>query len=243
MTNAKTLRTMVMDNALTLGRLSANTLGKDDYATLTKLYRNALDSLTQWASNDYAHKSTTADSDNAFTAIKAILELYATDEDRIIIDQTSMRTMRDCATKPKRLYSKEYTIANKALKNAAETAKSRYADLITLGCPEIEEDESVEDYAARIVELGIDTTVNSINMLEMYKTANAVLTLKTKAVEDIKANGNWTWRRPVATDLNTFADLIENYIADCLIDNYNIKPYATVRAERAEARAMAKAAK
>lgn len=239
---AKTLRTLVMDNALTLGRLTKEALG-EDYAVMTILYTNALDALTEWAGKDYAHKSTTTDVDNAFTAIKAILEVFATEEDRIVIDQTSMRTMRDCATKPKRLYSAEYTKAEKARKEQAKQADSRYEDLMTLGCPEIAEEESVTDYVARVRELGINVMSNNIDMLEMYQNAVATLAVKTKKVEAIKEAGNWTWRRPVAVSLAEFADLIENYIADCLMDNYNIKSSKVVREEKAAARAQAKAEK
>lgn len=239
-TNAKTLRTLVVENALTLGRLNKETLGKDDYAEMTKLYTNALDALTQWASKDYNHTSDKRDVDNAFTHIKVILEKYATDEDRIIIDQSSMRTMRDCATKPKRLYSKEYTVAEKARKTQAKTVAERYADLLTLGAPEMVEEETATEYADRVRELKINTIVDKIDMLEMFVNASAVLTVKTKAVEDIKKKGNWTWKRPVAVTTNEFAELIENYIADCLIDNYNIKPSNVVRDEQAEQRRLAK---
>ena len=242
-TNAMKLREMVMDNALTLGRLSKDTLGKEDYAELTVLYTAALDVLTVWAGKDYAHQSTKKDEDNAYAAIKAILELYATDESRIIIDKSSMRTMRDLSTKPKRLYSAEYTKAEKARKAQAKIATERYADLLTLGCSEREEDESVQEYADRIRESGIAVTVDGIDMLEMYVNANAVLTVKTKAVEDIKAKGNWTWKRPISVGLPEFAELVENYIADCLTDGYNIKSSATIRQERADARAAAKAEK
>lgn len=244
MKNANELRTLVVDNALSLGRLNAEQLGdKKGYDTLTTLYRNALDALTDWAGKDYAHTSKKSDIDNAFTHIKAILELFATEENRIIIDQVSMRTMRDCATKPKRLYSKEYTLAEKSRKAQAKTVAERYEDLITLGAPERNEEESVEDYATRIRNAGIKTLVGAVDMLEMFVNASAILVVKEKAVKDIKEKGNWTWRRPVATDLNTFADLIENYIADCLVDNYNIKSSATVRAEKAEERKVAKAEK
>ena len=235
-TTATMLRTMVMDNALTLGRLNKDNFKdecKGDYAELTTLYRNALDALTIWAGKDYAHTSDKSDMDNAFTHIKAILELYATNEDRIVIDHISMRTMRDLSTKPKRLYSKEYTVAEKARKAAYKTAEERATDLITLGCPEREEEETVESYAARIREAGIKTVSGTVDMLEMYINANAILTVKTKAVDDIKAKGNWTWKRPVATDLSTFAELVENYIADCLMDGYNLKSSKTVREERA----------
>lgn len=232
---SKNLRKLVMENALTLGRLTKEALG-EDYAVMTTLYTNALDALTEWAGKDYKHTSDKADVDNAFTSIKAILDLFATDESRIIIDQTSMRTMRDCATKPKRLYSAEYTKAEKARKEQAKQADSRYEDLLTLGCPEVNEDETTSDYVARVRELGINVTSNKIDMLSMYENAVATLAVKTKKVDDIKAKGNWTWRRPVAVTLNEFADLIENYIADCLIDNYNIKSSKTVRDEAKAAR-------
>lgn len=241
-TNAKTLRKMVVDNSLTLGRLSKETLG-EDYAVLTTLYTNALDALTEWASKDYKHTSDKTDVDNAFTHIKAVLELFATDEDRIIIDQSSMRTMRDLATKPRRMYSEEYRKASKAQKEQSKTVASRYDDLITLGCPIREENEELEDYVARVRELGINTVSEKIDMLEMYQNAIATLAVKTKKVETIKAKGNWTWKRPIAVALNEFAELVENYIADCLIDNYNIKSSKVVRDEKQAEREARKAEK
>ena len=239
---AKTLRKFVMENSPTLGRLNKETLG-EDYAVLTTLYTNALDALTEWASKDYAHKSDKSDMDNAFTHIKAILELFATDEDRIIIDQSSMRTMRDCATKPKRLYSEEYKKAEKARKEQSKTVDSRYDDLITLGCPQIETEEKTTDYIERVRALNINTMSGKIDMLSMYENAVATLAVKTKKVDDIKAKGNWTWRRPTAVTLNEFADLIENYIADCLIDNYNLKSSKVVRDEAKAEREAKKAEK
>ena len=243
MKNAMELRTLVMDNALTLGRLDKETLGKKDYDALTVLYRNALDALTEWAALDYAHKSDKKSADPSFEAVKAILALFETEEDRIIIDQSSMRTMRDCATKPKRLYSDAYTKAEKARKAQAKTAAERYADLITLGAPEREEGEELVDYIKACKESGVDFKVGVVDMLDMYANASAVLAVKEKAVQDIKDAGNWTWRRPVAVDLNTFADLIENYVADCLMDGYNIKSSKAIREEKAEARKAAKAEK
>ena len=252
MKNATELRTLVMDNALTLGRLDKETLGKKDYDALTTLYRNALDALTNWASLDYAHKSDKDTANASFDAVKAILALFTVEktnengeevEERIIIDNASMRTMRDCATKPKRLYSEAYTKAEKARKAQAKTASERYDDLITLGAPEREEDEALEDYIKACQETGINFKVDGVDMLEMYKTACAVLAVKTKAVEDIKEAGNWTWRRPVAVDLTTFADLIENYVADCLMDGYNIKSSKAIREKKAEERRAAKEAK
>ena len=134
-TTATKLRKLVIDNAMSLGRLNKEALG-EDYAVMNALYQNALDALTAWAGKDYAHKSEKSDTDNAFTHIKAILDLYTTKDERIIIDQASMRTMRDCATKPKRLYSEEYKKAEKIRKEQAKQAESRYEDLLTLGCPD-----------------------------------------------------------------------------------------------------------
>ncbi len=240
MKNANELRKLVLDNSLNLGRLDKKTLG-EDYAVFTTLYTNALDALTAWASKDYAHKSEKSDVDNAFTHCKAILALFETDEDRIIIDQASMRTMRDCATKPKRLYSDEYKKAEKARKEQAKTVESRYDDLMTLGCPVLKYDETTEDYVARVREMGINTKSESVDMLEMYKNAVATLAVKEKSVKKIKDKGNWTWKRPVAVSLTEFADLVENYIADCLTDGYNIKPTKVIRDEQAQARAEKKA--
>jgi hypothetical protein len=238
--NATKLRKLVIDNALTLGRLDKKTMG-EDYAVLTALYQNALDALTEWAGKDYAHKSEKSDTDNAFTHIKAILDLFTTKDDKIIIDQSSMRTMRDCATKPKRLYSEEYKKAEKARKEQAKQADSRYDDLMTLGCPARGEEEELADYIARVRDLKINTVSEKIDMLDMYQNALATLAVKTKKVEDIKEKGNWTWKRPVAVALPEFADLIENYIADCLTDGYNIKPTKVIRDEQAKAREEAKA--
>ena len=239
---ATKLRKLVIDNALTLGRLDKATMG-EDYAVLTALYQNALDALTDWAGKDYAHKTEKSDVDNAFTHVKAILDLFTTKDDKIVIDQSSMRTMRDCATKPKRLYSDEYKKAEKARKEQAKQADSRYDDLLTLGCPERAEDEELADYVARVRALGVNTKSEKIDMLDMYQNALATLAVKTQKVESIKAKGNWTWKRPVAVSLTEFADLVENYIADCLTDGYNIKPTKVIREEQAAAREAKKAEK
>jgi hypothetical protein len=242
-TTANELRTMVMDNALNLGRLSEKALGKDDYKELTSLYTTALDALTHWASADYAHVSTTAESDAAFTAIKAILSIYATDEDRIIIDQTSMRTMRDLATKPRRQYSAEYKRAHKAYKDAEKTVFERLKDLITLGAPAISADETAQEYTARVRSAGINTVVGECDMLDMLNAAWSVFTVKTKARKKVMDAGNWTWKRPVAVSVGEFAELVENYVADCLMDGYNLKSSKTVRDERAAERAARAEAK
>lgn len=242
-TTAIELRTLVMENALTMGRLDKKTIGTNDYKELTDLYNNALDALTDWASKDYDHTSTTADSDLAFDAVKAVLAIFATNEDRIVIDETSMRTLRDLATKPRRQYSDAFKKAHKAYKTAEKTLAERYADLLTLGVPERNEGEATEDYKKRIIESGVNVMSGTINMLDMYLAAEGVFLVKDKAVEDIKAAGNWTWKRPVAVPTNEFADLVENYVADCLVDNYNIKPSKQVRTEKAEALQAARAAK
>lgn len=243
MKTALELRTLVMDNSLTVGRLSQDELGTADYRELGALYRNALDALTEWASKDYAHTSTTAESDAAFAAVKAILNLFATDEERIIIDQTSMRTMRDLATKPKRQYSDAYKKARAAHNKAKKTLAERYADLITLGAPVRGEDEETAAYVARIREAGIKTVVGVTDMVEMYTAAESVCIIKAAAEQSVKDAGNWTWKRPEAVNMNEFADLVENYIADCLIDGYNIKTSKAIREEKAAARAAAKAEK
>ena len=120
---------------------------------------------------------------------------------------------------------------------------ARYDDLLTLGCPERAEDEELADYVARVRALGVNTKSEKIDMLDMYQNALATLAVKTQKVESIKAKGNWTWKRPVAVSLTEFADLVENYIADCLTDGYNIKPTKVIREEQAAAREAKKAEK
>ena len=236
--NATALRALVLENRWTMGRLSKDTLGSD-YKELTDLYRAALDALTIWASKDYAHTSTQEDVDRCFSRVKDILNLFATEDNRITIDKLSMRTMRDCATKPKRLYSPAYTAAMKALKSAKTTVSDRLEDLKKLGAPMPEEDEALEQYKIRVHATNINTTVGAVDMLEMYASAVAVLAVKTQAVEDVKAAGNFAWKRPVAVTLTEFAELVENYIGDCLEDGYNLKSSDVVRAEKAAARANA----
>ena len=237
-TNATTLRTLVLENRWTMGRLSKDTLGTD-YKELSELYRAALDALTIWASKDYSHTSTQEDIDRCFDRVKDILNLFTTEDNRITIDKLSMRTMRDCATKPKRLYSPAYTNAMKALKAAKTTVSDRLEDLAKLGIPMPETDETLENYKARVRTTNISTIVGAVDMLEMYANATAVLGIKAQAVEDVKAAGNYAWKRPVAVTLTEFAELVENYIGDCLEDGYNLKSSDVVRAEKAAARANA----
>jgi hypothetical protein len=235
--NAESLRNLVIENRWTGSRLSAtaNQVSHADYMELTKLYKAALDALTAWASKDYAHTSTSEDVDAAFAAVKDILALFDDGETRIIIDKTSMRTMRDCATKPKRLYSPEYTAAMKAQTKAKATLADRWADLAARNVPVKNEGESLEDYTARVRESGIDTKDGAVDLLDLWLAAINTLVLKMRDVNNIKERGNYTWRRPVAVSQNEFADLVENYIGDCLEEGYNIKPSAQVRAEKAAA--------
>ena len=242
-TSSQKMRELVIDNSLTLGRLSKDTLGVEDYNHLTSLYQNALDALTLWSSMDYIHQTQKDIIDNAYDKCKAILALYATDNDRIIIDQVSMRTLRDLAIKPKRQYSKEYKDASKALKKQLDAVNGRYADITTLGAVARLEDELLEVYVARVKAQKLNFVVNGIDMLEMYQNACATLVVKEKAVEDIKAKGNWTWRRPVAVNTAIFGELVENYIADCLVDGYNIRPSQQVREDAKAEREARKAEK
>ena len=243
-TNAKTLRTLVMENSLELGRLTSEQVGKEDYAELTRLYTDALDAITDWASKDYNHTSDGTEHDICFDKVKAILSLYATDDERIIIDDTAMRTIRDSATKPQRQYSKVYKEAEKSRRNAKKTAEERYNDLMTLEAPSIDEDEKIADYVARVRESGINVVVDGIDMLKMFENAMATLTVRTKKVEDIKKAGKWTWIRIAPVDTNgkpkVFADLVENYIADCLIDGRNIKSAKNIRDDKKAERDAAK---
>lgn len=258
-TLAMELRNLVVENSLELGRLSEAQVGKEDYKELTKLYRNALDMLTEWASADYSHKATQEHISNAFESVKAILALYTTEDNRIAIDNSAMHTMRDLSTQPKRQYSEKYKKAEKARKSQEKTAIERYEDLITMGveapteCDVVELIKGIKDKAEinsqlevfinDVKESKVVVTIGTTNMLEMFNNALATLVVKTKAVEDIKADGNWTWRRIEAVNEKVFADLVENYVADSLIDGYNIKSTKTLRDEAKAKRDEAKKAK
>lgn len=235
-TTAKELRRLVIANALEMGRISRDTIGAEDYKELTGLYRDALDAITEWASANYNHTTTPKHKDNAFKAAKAVLEVFATDENRIFIDEDSMLTLRDNATKPATFYSDDYRDANRAQKKAEETLKERTKDLLTLGAPARNDGESTEDYVARIRAYDIVTKVGEVDMVDLYVTAESVAIVKAKAVQDIKDAGKWHWRRAKAVSLSVFADLVENYIADCLESNYNMKSSKTIREEQAAAR-------
>lgn len=246
-TTATELRNLVVGNSLELGRLTEQQVGKEDYKELTKLYRNALDALTEWASADYAHKAEQAHISNAFESVRAILALYETDDNRIAIDNSAMHTMRDLSTQPKRQYSEKYKKAEKARKAQEKTAIERYEDLITMGVEapteydvvdiikgikdKAEVSPMLEIFYTDVKSSGVVVSIGTTNMLEMFENAIATLVVKTKAVDDIKADGNWTWRRPEAVNEKVFADLVENYVADCLIDGYNIKTTKTIREE------------
>ena len=256
-TNANELRNLVVGNSLELGRLTEQQVGKEDYKELTKLYRNALDMLTEWASADYAHKTTQDHISNSFEAVKAILALYETEDNRIAIDNSAMHTMRDLSTQPKRQYSEKYKKAEKARKAQEKTAIERYEDLITMGVDvpseydvvelikgikdKAEINTELEFFVKDVRESKVVVTIGTTNMLDMFENALATLVVKTKAVDDIKADGNWTWRRIEAVNEKVFADLVENYVADSLIDGYNIKSTKTIRAEKKAERDAKKA--
>ena len=226
---------MVLENRWTAGKLSEAQLGsKDDYVELSKLYKDCLEALTDWAGKDYTHTSKKSDLDNAFTTAKAVLAIFATDEDRIIIDNASLRTLRDFAVKPKRMYSESYKKAMKLLKLANATVDARLEDLATLGVEIPEEIENFDEFVQSVKDSGISTTVGSTDMLEMLVNARKTVELREQAVEDVKSAGNWTWKRPAPVNPNEFAELVENYIGDCLEDGFNLKSYKATTAEAKE---------
>ncbi len=232
--NAESLRNLVIENRWEEKRLSATAgqLCPNDYKELTDLYKAALDALTDWAAIDYSHAPADGKDDAAFTAVKNILALYDNGDTRIIIDRQSMRTMRDCATKPKRLYSDEYKDAKKALSKAKDSLADRMKDAESHNIPMPNADESMDDYVARVRESGIDTKDGAIDLLDLLVASVGTLNLKKRDIDAIVERGHYSWRRPVAVPLNEFADLIENYIGDCLEDGYNIKTSATIREEK-----------
>lgn len=238
-TNGIQLRNLVADNRFESGRLNAEQLGKDDYKELTGLYRNALDAMTDWAKADYIHQSTKQDEDKAFATTKAILSLYDTDENRIIIDSASMRTLRDLAVQPKREYSKAYKDAKKAEKQAKTIVDGNYSKLVELGCTMPTDGQDLEEWKAQALAEG-KYKFDGINMLDLYLGSLTNLAIATAKVESVKKAGKWTWRRPAPVGESVFADLVENYIGDCLEDDYNIKTSKNIRDEKAEARKLAK---
>lgn len=241
-TNGIKLRNLVIDNRFENGRITADQVGKEDYKELTGLYRNALDAMTNWAKADYVHKSEKQDEDKAFAATKAILALYATDDSRIVIDAASMRTLRDLAVKPQREYSKAYKDAKKAEKQAKAIVESNYAKLVELGCTMPTDGQDLEEWKAKALIEG-KYKFEGIDMLTLYIGSLANLATATAKVEAVKKAGKWSWRRPAPVSESVFADLVENYIGDCLEDDYNIKSSKNVRDEKAEARKLAKEAK
>lgn len=177
-----------------------------------------------------------ADKEKAFNAVKLILEDYATDDDKIIIDEDALLAIRDYSTKLKREYSDAYREANKALTKANTTAKDRAKDLSDLGAPKQMIDETPEEWIARIEASGINTKKGELDMLALYKTAIALVDSKNadrKAIIDAKG---YTWFEPVPQDLKRFADAIENYVADCLETGHNLKSYEQIKAERKAAK-------
>lgn len=247
MTNATTLRTLVIENRFNDERLTEAQLGKESFKVLTVLYKGALDAITLWASNGANHIGTAeerkADKENALTAVKKILECYATDDNRIIIDDDALFSIRDISTTLKRMYSEPYNVANKALTKAKSTVKERAADLVDLGAPRQLIDEKPEEWIIRIEASGVDTKKGALDMLELYKTA--IELVKTKEAEKqalVDAKG-FTWFECVPQKDGRFADAVENYVADCLETGHNLKSRAQLKAERDARKAAEKAKK
>lgn len=244
-TTANVLRKLVVENRFEDGRLTEAQVGKEDIKELNKMYTNALETLTMWASKDYAHTSKKSDKDNAFTEVKAILGLYATDESRIIIDEASLRTLRDFAVKPKRMYSEAYKVARKLMKKAEDTLTDRLSDLETLGLPMPEmdaEDFDLEAYVKAIRDSKANTLVGDTDMLEMFVASVNTLALRSAKVDEVKKAGNWTWKRPQPVALGEFATLVENYVGDCLEEGFNLKSYKdTAKDNKAQNEAIKKA--
>lgn len=242
-TTATTLRKLVKENSLTLKRLSKEQLSDPaDFAELTNAYENCLDAMTEWAAADYKHKTTKEIEDKAYNTCKTVLGFYTTKDDRIAVDPMSIRTIRDQAIHPKRFYSSDYTAASKALRDATKILQGTINCLDELGYKEPGENDDLQKWNAS---LDGEIYLNGINVPNAYIQARANVEGCRAKVERVKEAGNWTWRRPVSQGLAVFADLLENYVADCLIDGYNIKPNSQIRFEKKlanEAKAAAKKA-
>lgn len=243
MMNAQTLRNLVTENAFDMGRLSREQVDKDTYDILTTHYRAALDAITDWAKKNERHAATKEDVDNAFLHVKNALNLFATDESRIVIDQQSMLSLRDRATKPVIKHTQAYLDAKKAMQAAEKTWLARSKDLIDLHAPKPEVDESAADFVARVRASGVNTVVDGLDMLEMWNVAFAQMTIKTNAFNEVKARGHHSWSDVAPVSDNKFAELFEQYVAKCLECGENMKSSKDIRDERAAAAAAARAAK
>ena len=244
MFNSEMLRNLVIDNREVANRLTMADLGctAEEYKSLTALYQSALDALTEYAALDYKHADSKTAENVAFDAIKRILSMYKTDDSKVIIDSASLRTMRDVAIAPKRFYSAEYRKANKAMRDMSAQLNSRIDDINAFdGIPARLADESIPAWCDRIVESGVDTMRDGINMCDMLRAAHATYVSKCAIVENVKASGKWTWRQPCAVSVSVFADMVENYVADCLLDGYNLKTSSAIRDEKKAERAERKA--
>jgi hypothetical protein len=128
-------------------------------------------------------------------------------------------------------------ISNKATvryicEKAKDSLADRMADAESRGIPMPNADESMDDYVARVRESGVNTKDGAIDLLDLLVAAVGALNLKKRDLQDVIDRGHYSWRRPVAVPLNEFADLVENYIGDCLEDGYNLKSSAQVREEK-----------
>lgn len=238
--SADSLRLAVCDNRENACRLTAEQLGitAEEYKALTALYSSALDAITEFAAIDYKHGDSKDAENSAFASMKQILSMYTTDDTRVIIDAQSLRSLRDFATRPQRCYSAEYKKANKLYKDACKTLNERITDIKTFeGIPTRYADETISKWCDRIVESGVNTKQGEVDMCEMLRAANATKAVREKAVKAIQEAGHWSWRQPVAVSVSVFADMVENYVADCILDNYNLKSSKVIRDEKASERA------
>lgn len=242
--SAESFRTAVCDNREEVNRVSAESLGITpvEYKALTDLYTETLDAITAWASAGYRHADDVKEyKNNAFSAMKNILALFTTDDNRVIVDDESLATLRDFATKPAIMYSAEYKKANKLYKDSQKTLDERIDDIMTFnGIPARLVGETISKWCDRIAESGVDTMQGEVDMCEMLRNANATMAVRAKAVKTIQDAGKWHWRVAVPVHVSVFADMVENYVADCILDGYNLKSSKVIRDEKAAERAANK---
>lgn len=220
-TNATTLREIVVANQFNDERINAEIIGTENFKELQNGYKMALESLTVWAAKDYAHISKKTDKDRAFTLVKDLLSIYTTDDSRIIIDECSLRTLRDLAISKRREYSQEYKVARKLLKKAVDTIAERCND-IGIEVPDYaEEDFDIDEY---IDSVGTHI-VKGTDITELLRAALSTYVIRTDKIKTLRETTNWTWVRPAPVSVSVFGTLVENYVADCITENYNIKSY------------------
>lgn len=235
-TNANTnfataLRALVCDHSMTLDIVSADDLG-DRFVPYKASMNALLGSLTVWARKDYLHITEHTDIDAAFAAVQTYLGQFTTEDNRIVIDTMAMRTMRDAAVKAKRCYSDGYKALTKALKRA-QSALDAHVDVLFESPADYMDDTGAVDVAAyKCAVAEYDEVIGDTMRSNLAVSALYTVQRIEGDLEDLKATTKWTWKELSPVTLKEFAQIVEGYVADCILDHYNIKDVNTAKEAR-----------